>query len=48
MAILSLNSDVLLYTGNTCIAEPCEAQGKAHKMSGMGGQERTGVNCVTG
>ena len=27
------------YTRNTCIAEPCEAWGEAHKMSGMEGEE---------
>ena len=29
-------------------AEPRKARGEAHQMSGMGGREKTGVNCVTG
>ena len=41
------HSVLLPFTRNTCIAEPRETRGDAHKMSGMGG-ERNGVNCVTG
>lgn len=38
-----------LLTRNMCITEPHNyAQGKAHKMSGMEGGKRIGVNCVTG
>ena len=39
--------DTTDFARNTCIAETREARGgEAHKMSGMEGGERIGVNCV--
>ena len=42
------HSVLLPFTRNTCIAEPRETRGDAHKMSGMGGGEKWSKLCNWG
>ena len=42
---IGLHSVPLPFTRNTCIAEPREARGEAHKMSGMGEGEKWSKFC---